>query len=526
MFKFFLCKSRRASVCLTVITAFLCYLPLVWTTNIGIDTEQFILGLYGKNWLVNSLGRFGCYWSEIILNVGHFNPYFNGLVFLLLFSAAAVIWLYVFWKARKSSLNFDWLFPLVFFTYPLWLTQFYFTMQYSAISFALLLQGISFIMLISVIDDVVFKTNRVLLPIVILKSVFSVLCAFYAIGTYQAFPALHIAEGAACLILLFERIAEKADHNQANRLFWKSAFFVAAHFLLSYGLYTIVCRIMHWGTSDYLTINWGKQPAKDILYYLYQDGKNILLGRGDYTGWIMITCVILLALIWVMRVVLSSVKWKPVLKLDYTLLLAGNLLAGVILNFVIGSVAIDRARFPLFFSIAFLAVYSMSVCYSLFRGNVRKTIVVAGVAVILLSVFIQVHGFETCLYTMDVCNSQQYQTGADIVRHIEAVGGDDSSVIAVIGKWDAPLNRSCQKKGIIGQSSFNWDYTEDKPTSGTRRAVLYLDAAFGKQYSFQLDQDHIQKAISAAEQMPVYPSEGYVKKTDNLIVVKLSEVNP
>ena len=59
-------------------------------------TEQYIMGDYGKEWIIGGLGRFGYYYSIMAINLGHYNPYVNGVAFLILFSAAILLWAFVF----------------------------------------------------------------------------------------------------------------------------------------------------------------------------------------------------------------------------------------------------------------------------------------------------------------------------------------------------------------------------------------------------------------------------------------------
>lgn len=509
-------NKHKVMLFVTIMLTMICYGHHAISANIGIDTEQYIIGLYGKDWVVQSLGRFGYYYSIMVLNGGHYNPYMNGLMFLIIFCGAALLWPYVFYKISGKEERYSYfLFPVIFLTNPIWAAQFYFTLQQGAVALGVLLQVVSFLLLFDVLLNK--KPERKFRNWI--QMVISVLLAFYAIGTYQAFPGLHLVEAAGCLLVLFDRMLDENPSLEMHKLFWKRTIAVVLHFFVSYFLYMLVCKVMKWGTSNYLQIQWGRKPTGAILKGLWNDLKNILLGRDVYAGWILLICVFLLALL-----VLQMLR-RPVnvwLKADYILLAVGNIIAVIALNIAIGGVPADRARLPVIFSAAFLGMYTFSRCGVLIKGYFRSLVRVAAEIAIVLSLFCQSHKLQTLFYTDDICNMQEYQVGADIVRNIEIAGGDDCATVVVVGKWDAPLNYSCLKQAPIGASSFNWDYVEDQPTSGTRRTVLYLCAAFGKSYNGDPDDNQRNMAASMAEEIPCYPQDGYVVNKDGLIIVRLS----
>lgn len=500
----------------TVLITILFYWNHAMSTNIGIDTEQYVLRSYGKDWVIQGLGRFGYYYSTMLLNMWKYNPYVNGVMFLIVFCFAALLWPYVLYQVSGQDKKYSYvLFPIIFLTHPLWAAQFYFSLQQGAIAIGVLLQAISFLLLF----DILLHPNHNKFQAV-LQIAFSIFCAFWAIGTYQAFPGLHLAEAAACLLVLFDNMMDSDPSFESHKLFWKRTFAVIIHFLTSYLLYQFVCKLMNWGTSNYLQIKWGVRPASKIIRGLWRDFQNILLGKGVYAGWIVLLSLFLFVILAIQMFSRSANIWA---KIDYLLLLAGNVICMIALNIVIGGVPADRARLPVAFSAAFLGMYTFSRCSILLKTSFCSVIRIVSALIIVLSLVMQTQRIQTLFYTDDICNIQEYEVGADIVRNIDAAGGGNQSPVVFIGKWDAPLNPSCLQQSPIGVSSFNWDYKDTDPASGTRRSVLYLCAAFGKAYSIVEDDSLKNTAISVSEQMPAYPQEGYVQNVDGLIVVKLSE---
>ena len=85
-------ENHRLLIGFTFLAVLVCYGSHALSMNIGIDTEQYISGIYAKPWVIGALGRFGYYYSIMMLNLGHYNPYMNGVAFLLIFSLAILAW--------------------------------------------------------------------------------------------------------------------------------------------------------------------------------------------------------------------------------------------------------------------------------------------------------------------------------------------------------------------------------------------------------------------------------------------------
>lgn len=510
------CLKYKGFIMTTVLMTFICYANHVWSTNIGIDTEQYIIGMYGKEWVLQGLGRFGCYYTTMLFNMGKFNPYANGLFFLLLFSSAIVAWGYLFNLINNEKKHYIYgIFSIVLVSHPLWVTQFYFSLQEAAIAMGFFAQAVSFILLFDILLN-----NRTGIGKWITLGI-SALCAIWAFGTYQTFAGMHLAEAAGCLLLLFETMRTTCTETEFQRTFWKRTFAVVGHFLVSFLLYQVVCKVFQWGTSNYLQIRWGTESKREIIQKLWEDFRNILFGKEVYAGWIVLAAIAVIVVLIIKEIWEKESLW---MKLEYIGLLFGNIICMIALNIVIGEVPADRARLTVAFSTAFLGMYVIHKCTQVTKSSLLSAGLLGGVGVVVgLSVICQIDRTQTLLYTDTICNEQQYEVGNDIVKNIQQLGGQKEDTVIIVGKWDAPLNNACLKQAPIGVSSFHWDYSKKKPTSGTRRAVLYLNAAFGKNYQYEITEEQREAIVEFARYMPSYPEQGYVNQKDNIYVVKLSD---
>ncbi|WP_026523836.1 glucosyltransferase domain-containing protein [Butyrivibrio sp. MB2005] len=513
-------SEKRYSVILSVAITVLLYYSHAMSTNIGIDAEQFIGGDYGKEWLLNGLGRFGFYYSSRLINIGGYNVYLNGLLFLMFFSAATVIWCYVL---EKFSGGWNGplypLFSAIFVSYPIWMNQFYFSHQQASMTIALFLQSISFALLFDVLE------SRCKSKTVVVKVVISVLFAVWAFGTYQSFAGMHLACAAACLMLYLDVLAEKTeDHKEVHKAFWKAVLIFAIHFIVSFIIYEVILKVFNWGSSDYLSFGWETQPFSKVVRRIFRDLQRALLGQRTYSGYILLAGLVVIMFIRIVDIVRGECKFKGAALVDYFLILVGNLLAMISLNIVTGNIPATRARFMVAFTTAFIGTYAVNLAYEKREQLIGKCSFSVLVVVVCISLFMQVGKLQKLIYTNDVCNSQQYEVGSDLVSLIKYRGGCENPMPTFfIGRWEAPLNAACEKSAQIGESSFAYRYDESDKTSGSRRSALYLNAAFGTEFINVEDEAMKARAVEIGTTLDMYPSDGCVYVGDDIIVVKLSE---
>ena len=80
-----------------------------------------------------------------------------------------------------------------------------------------------------------------------------------------------------------------------------------------------------------------------------------------------------------------------------------------------------------------------------------------------------------------------------------------------------------EKSDVYGRSFFEWIYSPDRPASATVPALRLLTAFNGILYEGISGSELAQRAALAAQDMPAYPSPGFVREEANMIVIKLSD---
>ena len=121
---------HKKAIILNVIVVFVCYVHMIFSMNMGIDTEIMISNgpemLKSWTWI----GRHGLVLTKTLLNLRVYNPYFAGIIFLAAFMALGIFTAFYCWLAAGKNDRYPYgLFLALFSTCPVWMMQFYFALQ-------------------------------------------------------------------------------------------------------------------------------------------------------------------------------------------------------------------------------------------------------------------------------------------------------------------------------------------------------------------------------------------------------------
>lgn len=509
-------KKYRYTIILMFLVTGICYAKHAFTLNAGIDTEDLLLGGTSnlEGWL--TIGRFGAYYTKIILDVFHYNPYFSGLLFMVFFAISAVLWMYNFYEFGNHADRYPyWLFGILYVTSPLWCMIFYFSMLQLELSAGLCCAAVC----VYLQFDLFFhKQNK---RSFIIKAVIAAVLFVWAVGSYQAVLPVYFAGVCGTFIILY-REGLNEDSIQLKEI-WSGAIGIILHFVVSYIIYTFITRVFFSGSS-YLEdqITWGNQPAGEIIRELLGTLWHTYIGYDEVHNKLILAAGIFFALdiIWIF------VKHRKIADNITYLLISGMLvLTPFALFFYMGGMTEPRTHFPQAVLSAFLAMYAAgnieSIGKEIKREQYMKTAVTA---VLLLFVYQQTAVTLRLWYTDDVCNRQTQLVAYNISADIDSLGfGDKPEVpIVILGKKDTKLLPVCLKYNMFGMSNFAWDY--NSPAGGSVRSGMYLNAVTNSEY-YVGNEEQREAAVQYGAGMPCYPSPGYVEyaKDIDAIIVKLSE---
>ena len=126
-------------------------------------------------------------------------------------------------------------------------------------------------------------------------------------------------------------------------------------------------------------------------------------------------------------------------------------------------------------------------------------------------------------YTDQIRAKEDLFVASEMIHKVDQECDNPYKPIFIIGTYKDRLNGACQRGEMIGTSIFGYgDYFSPAYTFSSLRTMLVLKT-LGIERNSLTDHDLIREARKTALEMPSYPLDGCVKKTDNYIIFKLSE---
>lgn len=261
-------KENYILLIFTIITTFLVIGSQLFIRNMRVDVQAYMLNPnFEYNWL--EIGRFGAVLLKYILTFNFFTPYFvSGLLFLLIIIANICFQ----FNIKKYTKNIDLLLIasiILIFASPMYAEQFYFSIQYVEIVFAIILSLISVNQIFKYIDSK--KIKYAIISIILMVIVF---------GTYQSFIPMYICLVTA-MYLLYSINESKDTIKNELRNFVNISLKLIITFLIALILYTIISK--YFIESEYLNQNilWGKAEISLILKNIINYIKMVILGSVE-----------------------------------------------------------------------------------------------------------------------------------------------------------------------------------------------------------------------------------------------------
>lgn len=269
-------KNNNILFIFTIICVFMVVGSQLYNTNMRLDVQFYMMNPdYEYNWL--EIGRFGAIFLKYLLTLNFFTPYFiSGLFFLVLIITIVCFQFTI--KKYTDKINFLLLLSIfLIFASPMFAEQFYFTIQYVEISFAMMLNIIA--------ANEIFKyinTNKARYAII------SIICMVIAFGTYQSFVPMYICLVTA-LYLLKSMNEQKTNVKDVICDFLK----LIVTFLIGFIIYSVISNFFI--KSDYLTQNilWGKEEVSTIIKNIIKYMKTVILGESFYNKSYLIMMILL-----------------------------------------------------------------------------------------------------------------------------------------------------------------------------------------------------------------------------------------
>ena len=488
----------------------LSFWPRLLSDGISIDTELLINDAKDQLKIWMSSGRYGLVATKLLLGLLPFNA---AATTLLTFAALYAFGLLLaFLTANLLGLTGEratgvFVLPAVFLTAPILAEQFNFLLQSVEMAFALCLCALS----------ALWGSKWVLSPSRRGYLALSVLCALWAMASYQALVVLVAALLLYCYLLL-------CLHPQRPSLRgapWRYAgIFAGAGFLLfganklypaifGSGLYLDNPFVYEQvGYLSYLDgmVRWGSKEASTCLANVLKAVQTGFLGDGLYHTPLYAAASVLVLGYAAVRCFLRGEAHKTL----FVLCSLGLVASPFLLSLALGGGVAPRTELCYPLPIAFALLLLWRLC----SGNRQRAVCVTLAMALCFSQGLGVSG----LYQLEGRKSKAETALAQAVAQSALAAGGGEMPVVFIGKAhpgpEAPVGTD-----LLVHSFFEWDAGV---VYGSNYRIHGLIKTLGYSLTWPT-QRQITAARALQTNMPVWPALGSVAQADGLVIVKLSQ---
>jgi len=489
-------KKRFISLLLITALIWIVQWPIVTSGNIRMDSDRM---LHTPDIALNQYvqeGRSALVWLLRFFGLDSWHPVKSGVLFLVFFSISC--WMLYFTLRRYAGWDklHPNLFLLIYGLSPIWAYHGYFVVQIAAVGFGMMLAVLTACMDARFLPDKSFTKYR------FLWETAALILLSFALLVYQS---LIICWMSALLMFLFCHLL------RGGQISWRMLlpfFLRVAACLIIYFIVSRLTRSDAAATNMDVQIRWGTDSIGHCLLRIIEEcGATVLMATSRYFS--LYTFGAVLVLILLLRRRKEEAGNSPWLWIIFS----GMLLLPFGLSILLGNVTVPRSQFALQLTAAFLPV-----CFLSETGGRHRILC----AVCIAAVAIQTGLFLRLYHSDQVRNSQDITAAEAIITELEQT--DTSKPLAFIGvrRMEASPVLT-EKSDVYGRSFFEWIYTPDHPASATIPALRLLTAYSGKQYEGIITPEQEAAAAESARQIPAYPSPGFVREENDMVIIKLSD---
>ena len=229
----------------------------------GIDTEH-VINYPGTTMQWESIGRQGLLYTKRLFGMMEYNPYLGGVLFLCSFILLGSMIAFLCWRisGKDDCYPYGWL-AVLFSTCPVWMIQFYFSLQRTEVVLGMLYGVLSVFALCEILF---FKQRKIYWFVIWLF--FGVWC----LASYQSCVLLYIALCITCYLLDFFRDSKREWKVYAGHILGLIAGFAIVYFAYN----VVISRAL--ANSYYLDaqIKWGEYPVMQSFSLIFDHVKCML----------------------------------------------------------------------------------------------------------------------------------------------------------------------------------------------------------------------------------------------------------
>lgn len=498
-------KCNKTMVILTWFFILLSYGMRIFYFNPMMDTASGITDFSGITHSWFTFGRFALTSTKKIFGLQPYCDYAENFLMICTMFILCILFSYIVWKflnLEEKRQRFNWIFPIIFITSPVFAGQFNFSIQSFEIAFAMTICGLAAFLISKWIIN---SKNIVYL-------VLGMICMVWALGSYQAIFSLYIVFALACYILIY--ISNCQGRINLKKYFFRTAVIkYTLTFFAGSAIYFVFDKLFKYvyGSSDYATnlIRWGTRSTTDCLSSIKVYMHSCFFGDGGLYSEIFL----FIFLIIIIYALCSIVSKKSTNKILFFLSLIVFSIMPFSMSIVLGDMLESRMQMCYQFVIGFVLAM---IVYYLGRIKFNKTQFVAVILCFMIALdqsytMARLFDTERMKYDQDVILSQQ------IIESINDLnlGEIPDYPVVLVGAHEADVPTGMYADAI----GFSWfDYNRDP------EYALLLFELMGYDYSFPTSSQMQEGQKYAQENMPCWPDPASVQLVnDEMIVVKLSD---
>ena len=501
---------KQSKVSIIIIVGFVLFafgLRLI-SQSFSIDTELYIneIGSEGRwQWWI-SLNRWGLVLLNQIFQMDTLPIYASNFLTVALIIAYSIGFNYLFYTYMKEEykanfLKYQFIFPILFVTNPIFAEQYNFILQNVSVAFTILLIPI----ILLGIDRASECEKRIKKYIYYAIAIGLLILSF---GVYQSVILLYIATVAVCYLLKIIK-----EHNNC----WKYLGKQIAIFVLAALVYFVVGKILAGeNETSYLQLAWMKDSIKQCLINIFYCVKSVLKCEGIfYNIGYLLTIGTLVGF-----VIYAFVKKK--LKIGMIIAIIAILAAPFYIMIITGVDQLKRTQFNYSFVIGISLMLLV-----VFLAQKEKLKIIKNIAIIVILVIAYKQSYHTnnLFYTADMTYRSDEAFAYQLMSEVEKkewYNPDETYKIIFVGRHQKELKNVYLKSEVIGSSFFAFDYEYIYGVNS--RAVSFL-RTLG--YNFQEPSaEEFENAKQYVEENQIKPwpnGESITLKDEDKIIIRLSE---
>jgi len=502
-------KKHGIQLVLLLIFVCLIYGQTAFSTNFYVDAEAVINnpgGVY--NW--NEIGRFGLIGLKFLIGGNWYNPYLEGVLFLLTYWILACLCVYlVSVLLKREDTVLSTIFAGLALFYPTYADQFMFRFQAFEIAFAMVLVIVNGLLFVRFID---IKKKSYALAIILLEVL--------SFGIYQSMVNLMIVVYA--LVYLFTvSVYEKKD-----RIYLIISSVIL--FVIGFTVYELIAKLF-FSSGTYLSdsVGWTSGDIKTTVMNLLAYFKHVLLSQDVFYPYTF-SLVVLLSVGTVICFVVTKKKKIG----SYILGIFAMLASPFLLSILTGTPTAYRAQCMLPFSCAGLFVFCVNEFGNRLKAKDEKKYKIAmsvSAFVAVSLIIVQCSVILRLFYTQDTIRKNDEIVAIEIMS---ALNEYETAGVPIVfeGYLEPGINGSCytkeQAQSFLAYSLYGFAYVDGVPVSdadycNTHRILGYFES-LGFEYTYP-DVDVVNKVISENQDIESWPSKNSIVATEDYVLIRLSE---